>query len=73
MEDLKMLKETKMNLKAKIAIFVAAVLLTFFGFNMIASTSVDMLKVGKEAGYKFISNVVAKADMASHHSSHIKG
>ena len=62
-----------MNLKTKIAIFMAAVLLTFFGFNMIASTSVDMIKVGKEAGYDFISNVAAKADMTSHHSGQIKG
>jgi len=62
-----------MNFKTKFAIFMAAVLLTFFGFNMIASTSVDMIKVGKEAGYKFISNVVAKADIASHRSSLIKG
>lgn len=62
-----------MKLKTKVAIFTVAVLLTFFGFNMIASSSVDMIKVGKEAGYKFISNVTAKADMASHRSSLIKG
>lgn len=73
MEDIKMIKETKMKLKTKVVIFMAAVLLTFFGFNMIASTSVDMLKIGKEAGYEFISNTIAKADMASHHSSLIKG
>jgi len=73
MEDLKMIKETEMKLKTKVAIFMAAVLLTFFGFNMIASTSVDMIKVGKEAGYDFISNVAAKADMTSHHSGQIKG
>lgn len=73
MEDIKMIKETKMKLKTKVAIFMVAVLLTLFGFNVIASTSVDMLKVGKEAGYEFISNVTAKADMASHHSSLIKG
>lgn len=62
-----------MRFKTKVAIFMAAVLITFFGFNMIASSSVDLIKVGKEAGYEFISNVVAKADTASHNSTLIKG
>lgn len=63
-----------MSLKAKIAIFIVAVLLTFVGFNMIASTgAVDLLKVGKKAGYEIIANVLAKAETASHHSNPIKG
>ncbi len=62
-----------MRFKTKVAIFMAAVLITFFGFNMIASLSVDLIKVGKEAGYGFISNVLAKADTASHNSTLIKG
>lgn len=62
-----------MRFKTKVAIFMAAVALTFFGFNMMASSTVDMLKVGKKAGYEIISNVVAKAPMASHSSCLIKG
>lgn len=63
-----------MSLKTKVAIFIAAVLLTLVGFNMIASSgAVDLVKVGKEAGYEIIANVLAKAETASHHSNPIKG
>jgi len=63
-----------MRLKEKIAIFTLAVILTFVGFNLIVSSSaVDLFKVGKKAGYEIISNVLAKADTAAHHSSLIKG
>ncbi|UCC39369.1 MAG: hypothetical protein JSV96_16485 [Candidatus Aminicenantes bacterium] len=62
-----------MRLKTKVAIFMAAVLITFFGFSLIASSSVDMIKVGKEAGYGFISNISAKADTAAHYTNLIKG
>lgn len=59
-----------MSIKTKITIFIAAVLLTFFGFNMIASSgAADMIKVGKKAGYEIIANTVAKAETASHHSN----
>lgn len=58
-----------MRLKTKLMIFIAAVLLTFVGFNMIASTgAVDIIKVGKKAGYEIIANVMTKAETASHHS-----
>jgi hypothetical protein len=53
-------KENKMKIRDKLAIFVVAVLITFFGFSLIASSSVDILKVGKKAGYEIISNVLAK-------------
>jgi uncharacterized membrane protein (DUF106 family) len=36
-----------MKLKTKAAILVVAVLLTFFGFSLISSATVDMVKVGK--------------------------
>jgi len=57
-----------MKFKTKVAILLAAVLLTFLGFNLIASSGVELVKVGKQAGYEIISNYLAKADTASHYS-----
>jgi len=57
-------KEVKMSFKAKVAIFLLATLITLTGFNLIASSSVlDILKVGKKAGYEIIANVLAKAPL----------
>lgn len=53
-------KENEMKLRNKLAIFLVAVLITFVGFSLIASPSVDILKVGKRAGYEIISNMLAK-------------
>ena len=51
-----------MSFKAKIAIFFLATLITLTGFNLIASSSaLDMLKMGKKAGYQITANVVAEA------------
>lgn len=56
--------EDKMNFKAKVAILLVAVLISLAGFNLIASSSaVDMMKIGKKAGYKIIANVLAEADL----------
>jgi hypothetical protein len=53
-----------MSFKAKIAIFLVATLITLAGFNLIASSpALDILKVGKQAGYEIIANVLAKADL----------
>jgi hypothetical protein len=50
--------EQQMKLKTKAAILVAAVLLTFFGFNLITSpAAVDMIKIGK----------LVKAETSTHH------
>ena len=69
-----MKKEKTMNLKAKLAIFLVAILLTFLGFNLIASSgAVDLMKVGKRAGHQIIVTVLANSDTASHHSPNIKG
>jgi hypothetical protein len=49
-----------MSFKAKIAIFLLATLVTLTGFNLIASSSaLDILKLGKRAGYDIIANVLA--------------
>ena len=65
-------KENKMKLRDKLAIFLVAVLITFVGFSLIASPSVDILKIGKKAGYEIISNVLAKeANAAASQSSSV--
>jgi len=52
-----------MNFKAKIAIFLLATLITLTGFNLIVSSpALDMLKIGKRAGYDIIANVLARAN-----------
>lgn len=48
-----------MKLRNKFAILLVAALITFMGFSLIASSSLDMLKVGKKAGYEIISNMLA--------------
>jgi hypothetical protein len=56
-------KEVKMSFKVKVAIFLLATLLTLAGFNLIASSSaLDILKMGKRAGYDIIANVLADAN-----------
>ena len=48
-----------MRLKTKIEIFLMAAILTFFLFNMIIPPSaVELLKIGKQADYEIIVNVV---------------
>jgi len=49
-----------MKLRDKLVIFMLACLITFVGFSLIASPSVDILKVGKKAGNKIISNYLAE-------------
>ncbi len=58
-----------MKLRTKAAILLAAVLLTFAGFSLIAATGADdMVKVGNEAGYEIIFNYLTKVNKATHHS-----
>ena len=53
-----------MKLSERVVIFMAAILITLVGFSLISSPAVDMVKVGKEAGYEIITNWLAKADAA---------
>ena len=63
-----------MRLRTKVTIFMLAVLVTFVGFNLIVTPSaVDLLKIGKEAGYEIISNFLAKGETATPHSFPSKG
>jgi len=61
-----------MKLREKLAIFAVAVLVTLVGFNLIAAPSVDILKIGKQAGYEIIANYLAKVETAAQRSL-IKG
>jgi len=63
-----------MKLRTKIAIFMIAVMLTFIGFNLMTpSAAVELTKVGKKTGYEIISNMLARAETATHNSFIIKG
>lgn len=63
-----------MRLRIRVAVFMLAVLITFVGFNIIvSSTAVDLLKIGKEAGYEIIANFLAKGETATPHSFPSKG
>jgi hypothetical protein len=61
-----------MKLKEKLAIFVVAVLLTLVGFNLMAAPSVDILRIGKQAGYEIIANYLARVETTAQRSL-IKG
>lgn len=54
-----------MKIREKAAILMVAILLSFFIFSLIGSSSVCMLKVGKDAGYEIIENYLAKEEMPS--------
>ena len=65
-------KESKMRLKSKLVILALAVIITFVGFNLMTySSAVDLVKVGKAAGYEIISNFLAKH--TGHYSAHVRG
>jgi len=52
-------KEEKMRWITKLEIFLMAVTLTFILFNMmVPSSAVEIIKIGKQAGYEIISNML---------------
>jgi hypothetical protein len=55
-----------MKTKQKLAILAAAILLTFFGFSLMASPSVELIKTGKDAGTQTLTSYLAKADVTVH-------
>jgi hypothetical protein len=55
-------QEVKMRFREKIGILALAAFLSVTAFSMIAAPAIDIVKVGKFAGYEIISNVLAKAD-----------
>jgi len=63
-----------MNTKAKIAIFLVAVMVSLVGFNLIASPSaVDIFKVGQLSGYHVDVVVTAKIGSDAPAVVHING
>jgi hypothetical protein len=60
-----------MKTKQKLAILAIAVLLTFFGFSLMASPSVELIKTGKEAGTQTLASYLVKADVTVH--ANLKG
>jgi len=68
-ENLK--RRQTMKFKTKFVILCAAVMISFVGFSLIAAPIVDILVVGKEAGYEQISNFLAKSGVAQNQESSI--
>ena len=66
-------KEVKMRFREKMAILMVATLISFVVFSLIAAPAVDIVKVGKDAGYEIISNVLAKKAVNTHQSSNMTG
>lgn len=58
-----------MKIRTKAAILLIAVLLTFVGFSLIATSGADdLVRIGNKAGYEIISNFLANASAAAHQS-----
>jgi hypothetical protein len=64
-----MIQEVNMSFKTKVAIFLMATFISLAVFSFIAAPAVDIMKVGKKAGYNIISNVLANAEPAAHRSA----
>lgn len=62
-----------MKFKAKLAILMVATLISFVGFSLIAAPAVDIVKIGKDAGYETISSVLAQKAASAQQSSNITG
>ncbi len=62
-----------MRFREKFLIFIVAALVSFLGFSLIASSSICVLKVGKEAGYEIIENYLTRSNTCSQHSCLIEG
>ncbi len=59
-----------MNRLEKIVIFLVSVLLTLVGFGLVAAPVVDMLKIGRLAGYEIIANYLARTGTPGLNSSY---
>jgi hypothetical protein len=64
-------KEAKMRFKEKLLILFIAVIISLLGFNLIASSSVCLLKVAKEAGYEEINSHLTRYDSDAHRTMHL--
>jgi hypothetical protein len=66
------LKEVKMRFFEKVLVLFVAICVSLAGFNMIASSSLCLLKMAKEAGYESMQSypVVCDADLVKLNLSH---
>ncbi len=55
-------KEKKMKKGTRFIILLSAFLIAFVEFNMIASPYIHMVKIGREAGLRIISNYLSEKD-----------
>ena len=60
-------KENKMRFREKALVLLVAVVISLAAFSLISAPAVDMVKVGKQAGYEIITNWLASADVPSQH------
>jgi len=60
-----------MRLYEKFLILIIAICVSVLGFNLIASSSVSLLKVARESGYGSIQNYLAKCDTNLNSSENI--
>lgn len=60
-------KENKMRFREKALILLVAVVISLAAFSLISAPAVDMVKVGKQAGYEIIANWLAKTNVPSRH------
>jgi hypothetical protein len=58
-----------MKTKQKLAILLVAVLLTFFGFSLMASPFAELMKTGKDIGTQTLAGYLVKADVTVHANS----
>jgi len=61
-----------MNRLKKIMIFLVSVLLTLVGFDLVAAPVVDILKIGRLAGYEIIANYLARTGTPGLSSSYFR-
>jgi len=60
-----------MRFREKVLVLFLAVCLSVLGFNLIASSSVYLLKTARAAGYESIHNFLAQCDDNIDHSEYI--
>lgn len=62
-----------MRFRYKVAIFMLTFLVSVIGFNSIASPSLCLLELGKDAGYEMIGNYLADTTENPPRVCHIDG
>jgi len=60
-----------MKFREKLLVLFVAFVVSVLGFNLIASSSVFLLKVAKEAGYETIESYLSKCDADAYRTQHI--